>query len=393
MPAATLPTPAKRPRAARPKVDAVLVDAVDVAHSAAREAAEHPGDVGEHLAATMDADRLASHTFACTMRGYRGWHWTVTVARAPRSKTVTVCEVELLPGAEAILAPEWLPWSERLRPGDIGPGDVLPFRADDPRLVPGYTPTGDEEEDRVAIEELALARARVLSPEGRDEAAQRWYAGSRGPTTPGSVQAASDCGSCGFLVLLQGSLGQVFGVCANEWSEDDGRVVSLDHGCGAHSETDVEPHPTDWPDDAPVIDEMTVEIVDLGTQPAAAADASATEAASQTEPVAETESQADPAAEAASQTEPVVETKSQAEPVVAHEGGTGQAEMTLDDSVQETTPVETTPVETAAAGSTDRDTSEDDTSEDDTSDGDSTVTGPTGTTGEDSTSQGSVADA
>lgn len=382
MPAATLPTPAKRPRAARPKVDAVLVDAVDVALSAAREAAEHPGDVGEHLAATMDADRLASHTFACTMRGYRGWHWTVTVARAPRSKTVTVCEVELLPGAEAILAPEWLPWSERLRPGDIGPGDVLPFRADDPRLVPGYTPTGDEEEDRVAIEELALARARVLSPEGRDEAAQRWYAGSRGPTTPGSVQAASDCGSCGFLVLLQGSLGQVFGVCANEWSEDDGRVVSLDHGCGAHSETDVEPHPTDWPDDAPVIDEMTVEIVDLGAQPAAASDAAATEAASQTEP----------AAEAASQTEPVVETKSQAEPADDHDGGTGQAEMTLDDSVQETTSVET-----AAVGTTDRDTSEDSVSEDDTSEGDSTVTGPTGTTGtdegQDSTSQGSVADA
>lgn len=392
MPAATLPTPAKRPRAARPKVDAVLVDAVDVALSAAREAAEHPGDVGEHLAATMDADRLASHTFACTMRGYRGWHWTVTVARAPRSKTVTVCEVELLPGAEAILAPEWLPWSERLRPGDIGPGDVLPFRADDPRLVPGYTPTGDEEEDRVAIEELALARARVLSPEGRDEAAQRWYAGSRGPTTPGSVQAASDCGSCGFLVLLQGSLGQVFGVCANEWSEDDGRVVSLDHGCGAHSETDVEPHPTDWPDDAPVIDEMTVEIVDLGAQPAAASDATATETASQTEPVVETESQADPAAEASSQSEPVGETTSQAESADDHDGVTGRAEMTLDDSVQETTSVET-----AAAGLTDRDTSEDGVSEDDTSEGDSAVTGPTGTTGtdegQDSTSQGSVADA
>jgi hypothetical protein len=387
MPAATLPTPAKRPRAARPKVDAVLVDAVDVALSAAREAAEHPGDVGEHLAATMDADRLASHTFACTMRGYRGWHWTVTVARAPRSKTVTVCEVELLPGAEAILAPEWLPWSERLRPGDIGPGDVLPFRADDPRLVPGYTPTGDEEEDRVAIEELALARARVLSPEGRDEAAQRWYAGSRGPTTPGSVQAASDCGSCGFLVLLQGSLGQVFGVCANEWSEDDGRVVSLDHGCGAHSETDVEPHPTDWPDDAPVIDEMTVEIVDLGAQPAAASDATATETASQTEPVVETESQADPAAEASSQSEPVGETTSQAESADDHDGVTGRAEMTLDDSVQETTSVET-----AAAGTTD-----DDAPEDDTSEGASTVTGTTGTTGtdegEDSASQGSVADA
>jgi Protein of unknown function (DUF3027) len=384
MPAATLPTPAKRPRAARPKVDAVLVDAVDVALSAAREAAEHPGDVGEHLAATMDADRLASHTFACTMRGYRGWHWTVTVARAPRSKTVTVCEVELLPGAEAILAPEWLPWSERLRPGDIGPGDVLPFRADDPRLVPGYTPTGDEEEDRVAIEELALARARVLSPEGRDEAAQRWYAGSRGPTTPGSVQAASDCGSCGFLVLLQGSLGQVFGVCANEWSEDDGRVVSLDHGCGAHSETDVEPHPTDWPDDAPVIDEMTVEIVDLGAKPAAASDATVVEAASQAEPVVDAESQAEPA----------VETELQAEPAVAHEGGTGRTEMTLDDSVQETSSVDTAAAGTTDDETTDDETTDDETTEDATSEGDSTVTGTTGTVeGQDSASQGSVADA
>ncbi len=124
-------------------------------------------------------------------------------------------------------------------------------------------PTGDEEQDVVAIEELALARARVLSPQGRDEAAERWYRGSRGPTTRGAVAAAADCGSCGFLVPLQGSLGQVFGVCANEWSPDDGKVVSLDHGCGAHSETDVEPQRSEWPDPDPLVDELHVEIVTL----------------------------------------------------------------------------------------------------------------------------------
>ena len=247
-------------RAAR---DAVLTGAVELARAAAQEVAESPEDVGEYLGTVAEADRLISHRFACTMRGYRGWHWTVTLARVPRGRTATVCEVELLPGDGALLAPSWLPWSERLRPGDVGPGDVLPFRPDDPRLEPGYVPTGDEEQDAVAIEELALARARVLSPQGRDEAAERWYRGSRGPTTRGAVAAAADCGSCGFLVPLQGSLGQVFGVCANEWSPDDGKVVSLDHGCGAHSETDVEPQRSEWPDPDPLVDELHVEIVTL----------------------------------------------------------------------------------------------------------------------------------
>ena len=103
--------------------DAVLGSAVELA--------EQPGDVGEHLGHVVDGERLVSHRFACTARGYRGWVWTVTLARVARSRTATVCEAVLLPGDDAILAPEWLPWSDRLRPGDIGPGDVLPFRADD----------------------------------------------------------------------------------------------------------------------------------------------------------------------------------------------------------------------------------------------------------------------
>lgn len=243
--------------------DAVLERAVDLAREVALEIAEEPQDVGEYLGAVREAERLVSHRFACTARGYRGWAWTVTVARVPRGRTATVCEAELLPSDGAILARTWVPWSERLRPGDIGAGDVLPFRADDPRLEPGFTPTGDPEVDDVAIDELALARVRVLSPQGRDEAAQRWYRGTRGPTTPGAVASTAACGSCGFLVPLQGSLGTLFAVCANEWSPDDGKVVSLDHGCGAHSETDVEPGPSDWPAPDPLLDENAVEVVEL----------------------------------------------------------------------------------------------------------------------------------
>ena len=46
---------------------------------------------------------------------------------------------------------------------------------------------------------------------------------------------------CGFYLPLAGSLRQVFGVCGNLFAPDDGRVVSADHGCGAHSEVLVEP--------------------------------------------------------------------------------------------------------------------------------------------------------
>ena len=51
--------------------------------------------------------------FAATMAGYPGWHWTVSVAELPGEEP-TVLEAELLPGDGALLAPDWVPWSERL---------------------------------------------------------------------------------------------------------------------------------------------------------------------------------------------------------------------------------------------------------------------------------------
>ncbi len=243
-------------RSARPKKDLVLANAVAPALAAAQAVAERPQDVGQHVGTVMVDERLLSHQFECTLRGYVGWQWTVTVARPPRGRAASICEVELLPTEQAILAPAWLPWSERLRPGDVGPGDVLPFQADDPRLVPGYVATGNLDEDAVATEELGLARMRILSEDGRNDAATRWFEGEHGPRTAGSLQSAAGCGSCGFLVPLQGALGQVFGVCANAWSPDDGKVVALGHGCGAHSQTDVPPRPSDWPDNAPVLDDL-----------------------------------------------------------------------------------------------------------------------------------------
>ena len=82
----------------------------------AREAlAEITADdtVGELTGQTAEGDGVTTLTFAATMLGYPGWHWTVSVAELP-GEAPTVLEAELLPGEGALLAPDWVPWSERL---------------------------------------------------------------------------------------------------------------------------------------------------------------------------------------------------------------------------------------------------------------------------------------
>lgn len=238
--------------------DATLRGAVDTAREALVAVAER-GSVGEHLGMEMVEERLATHYFASASRAYVGWRWAVSVARVPRSKVVTVCEVELVPGEGAVLSPEWVPYAERLAPGDLGPGDITPYVAADPLLVAGFEATGDDDVDAMAFWELGLGRPRVLSAEGREAAAQRWYEGDNGPEAAVAVKAPMPCSSCGFFLPMPGALRSVFGVCANAWSPSDGRVVSLDHGCGAHSEADA-PAPTPERVGEPILDDTAVEL-------------------------------------------------------------------------------------------------------------------------------------
>jgi hypothetical protein len=378
--------------------DEACAQAVDLARRAAEELAG-AAQVGDYVTATPDGDRVVTHLFRCLDPAYKGWCWAVTVARASRGKQVTVSECLLLPGQEAILAPDWVPWRERLRPGDLGVGDILPAPPDDARLVPALTLDGDDgltdwgetewampgtvpvdvvpvavEADGTAAEdtdgpapegtaaadaggeatattdtgaeataaaadtdaegtdgpapegtaaadtgaeataaaadtdaedtgavatapgaaasaaaasgdtasgdtasgaaasenpagpeppplETVPGRARVLSAIGRDDAALRWYTSEHGPKTPLAHAAPGLCSGCGFFVRLAGPLGQVFGVCGNAYAPDDGRVVSADHGCGAHSEA-MFPPTADQPL-RPVIDELGYDLVDM----------------------------------------------------------------------------------------------------------------------------------
>lgn len=205
---------------------------------------------------------VATYRFENLQRGYRGWAWAITVIVLPDAEP-TIAELVLLPGDTAILAPTWIPWRERLRPGDLSPGDILPVDEDDLRLVPGYfagdeqDPPVDRQSARALTDEVGLGRQRVLSADGRSLAAQRWYDGSGGPSSPLAKAAPGRCGNCGFLVLLSGPLSTMFGVCANAYANDDARVVSFDHGCGAHSQAQLRRKQLPQPPADPALDTLS----------------------------------------------------------------------------------------------------------------------------------------
>ena len=272
-------------RARSAVLDPACAEAVDLARGAAEDLAG-TGFVGDHEGVYAEDERVATHLFGCLDHAYRGWRWSVTVSRAARAKAVTINETALVPGPDSLLAPAWVPWSERVRPGDLGVGDLMPAAADDERLVSVRLLEGEEgmldwdeslaapfglaaglEAESVIGDELALVdaaaarRSRVLSAIGRDETAGRWYHSEHGPGTPLARAAPGPCVTCGFLTPLAGPLGRVFGVCTNEYAPDDGRVVSLDHGCGAHSEAI--PGHLGHGTFSPVIDETGYDLVDM----------------------------------------------------------------------------------------------------------------------------------
>ena len=198
---------------------------------------EGSGDdtVGDYLGVGYEDPTSATHRFLAHLPGYQGWQWAVVVASYPGADHATVSEVVLVPGPGSLLAPEWLPWDQRVQPGDLSPGDLLAPVSDDPRLVPGYLASGDPQVDEIAAE-IGLGRRTVMSAWGRTEAAQRWHDGDYGPGAQMAQSTKRVCRDCGFFLPLAGSLGVMFGVCGNELSAD-GHIVDFEYGCGAHSDT------------------------------------------------------------------------------------------------------------------------------------------------------------
>ena len=237
----------------------VLTGAAELARAAV---AEFSGDdtVGDYLGVGYE-DHAAPRTVSWPTPGYQGWQWAVVVAGYPGADHATVSEVVLVPGPTALLAPQWVPWDQRGRPGDLSPGDLLAPLPDDPRLVPGFMASGDPQVDETAAE-IGLGRRWVMSAWGRTEAAQRWHDGDYGPRAQMAQSTKRVCRDCGFFLPLAGSLGAMFGVCGNELSAD-GHVVDFEYGCGAHSDT-----PAPAGGGSPMYDPYDDGVLDVSEQPA-----------------------------------------------------------------------------------------------------------------------------
>ncbi|AGF71826.1 DUF3027 domain-containing protein [Corynebacterium halotolerans] len=231
-------------RHSNPLLDA---HAVDVARAALEELDE--GGVGEHIGVQALGHNVATHRFAADVPGYSGWEWNAVLACASGSRYVTVNEVALVPAptGEALQAPAWVPWADRIRPGDLGPGDLMPPAPDDERLT-------DDPRDAVPTE--GRETKRMLSRRGLQEALQRWRTGDFGPTSEFAEKATLHCATCAFYLPAGAPVGKNFGVCVNEFSAD-GHVVHATYGCGAHSDTPAdlivdEDGPTAFDDERPI---------------------------------------------------------------------------------------------------------------------------------------------
>lgn len=141
------------------KVDEILAAAKDVALQGVQEIAPaHAIGLVHHVRA--EEERLSTHLFECTLPGYRGWFWFATLSRAPRSRVATICEVGLLPGDDALIAPDWVPWADRVRPEDLQE-NAAQENAESAEAAEAEesAESGEPVENKSAVEEIAEAES------------------------------------------------------------------------------------------------------------------------------------------------------------------------------------------------------------------------------------------
>lgn len=297
------------------------LDPEELARRVVLSVAADSDEVGGLVGRTLIGDGVWDYRFVSAIKGYEGWQWSVTLYRDEDADTWTVDESSLVPTDAALQPPAWVPWKDRLLPSDLSVTDAMGTDPDDPRLTDGYKPaqtrlqnsevqqtSEDNEEGRKAsasvdadgavfrlvdraggekdvhehepdgqvslgaktssddldeaVDSFALTRRHLMTAEARSVTAKRWYEGQHGPKSLSTRTAKGKaCETCGFLIPLAGDLGTMFGVCANRWSPDDGRVVSMDHGCGEHSEIEPQEESHLWVQSQPAYDDLHIDVV------------------------------------------------------------------------------------------------------------------------------------
>ena len=90
-----------------------VLEQKDFARNALIEATSK-SKVGNFIEVIEEGEGLATYLFENNQKGYAGWRWSITIFQLDKSSPVTVSELLLMPGPDSLVAPDWVPWSERL---------------------------------------------------------------------------------------------------------------------------------------------------------------------------------------------------------------------------------------------------------------------------------------
>jgi hypothetical protein len=85
----------------------------DFARSSLIEATSK-SQVGNFIEVVADGENVATYLFENNQKGYVGWRWSITIFQSSSKDPATVSEILLMPGPDSLIAPDWVPWSERL---------------------------------------------------------------------------------------------------------------------------------------------------------------------------------------------------------------------------------------------------------------------------------------
>ena len=140
------------------------MDPKAIAQAVAVTVSDEDGQVGDFVEAIDLGDNVTDFRFESRVRGYEGWQWSVTLYHDVELDHWTVNESSLVPTDKALRPPKWIPWKDRLEPGDLAVTDSIGTDPDDPRMEEGFRKTQDAETSDDTEDKPSVADETVQEP-------------------------------------------------------------------------------------------------------------------------------------------------------------------------------------------------------------------------------------
>lgn len=135
--------------------------------------------VGDFISVIDEGENVRTFLFQSKLKGYVGWHFSVSLFVDGEDSTIS--EVNLLPGEDALLAPNWVPWSERLADYKALQAELEAQAAAEAAELEGETEEVNETDEPVLETEIEDSVPAVLVDESVDAEDNSDDAGKRPP--------------------------------------------------------------------------------------------------------------------------------------------------------------------------------------------------------------------